>query len=106
MMARAEEPRGFLVLAPWASSQSSRGRLEIGGGMQAEPQPFHVCRGNWSRNESTLLRGGYRPLKPYLEQVKVDQLVLEYATDRAGDLLKFEGKELGLGVVNPRTGSR
>jgi 5-methyltetrahydropteroyltriglutamate--homocysteine methyltransferase len=53
-----------------------------------------------------LLRGGYRPLKPYLEQVKVDQLVLEYATDRAGDLLKFEGKELGLGVVNPRTGSR
>jgi 5-methyltetrahydropteroyltriglutamate--homocysteine methyltransferase len=33
----------------------------------------------------------------------VNQLVLEYATPRAGDLVEFEGKELGLGVVNPRT---
>jgi 5-methyltetrahydropteroyltriglutamate--homocysteine methyltransferase len=33
----------------------------------------------------------------------VAQLVLEYATERAGDLLRFDGKELGLGVVNPRT---
>jgi len=31
------------------------------------------------------------------------QLVLEYATERAGTLVGFEGKELGLGVVNPRT---
>ena len=31
------------------------------------------------------------------------QLVLEYATERAGDLMPFAGKELGLGVVNPRT---
>ena len=64
---------------------------------------LHVCRGNWSRNEDTLLRGGYAPLKPYLERLQVRQLVLEYATDRAGDLLPFAGKELGLGVVNPRT---
>jgi 5-methyltetrahydropteroyltriglutamate--homocysteine methyltransferase len=33
----------------------------------------------------------------------VRQLVLEYATERAGDLIPFPGKELGLGVVNPRT---
>ena len=33
----------------------------------------------------------------------VRQLVLEFATERAGDLMRFEGKELGLGVVNPRT---
>ena len=63
----------------------------------------HVCRGNWSQDESTLLRGGYHPLKRYLERMNVKQLVLEYATDRAGDLMLFEGKELGLGVVNPRT---
>ena len=31
--------------------------------------------------------------------------MLEYATERAGDLLRFEGKEIGLGVVNPRTES-
>jgi 5-methyltetrahydropteroyltriglutamate--homocysteine methyltransferase len=29
--------------------------------------------------------------------------VLEYATDRAGKVLHFPGKELGLGVVNPRS---
>ena len=63
----------------------------------------HVCRGNWSRDETTLLSGGYQPLAPYLERLDVAQLVLEYATDRAGDLMPFGGKELGLGVVNPRT---
>jgi 5-methyltetrahydropteroyltriglutamate--homocysteine methyltransferase len=63
----------------------------------------HVCRGNWSRDETTLLSGGYRPLAPYLERLNVAQLVLEYATDRAGDLMPFGGKELGMGVVNPRT---
>ena len=63
----------------------------------------HLCRGNWSRDETTLLSGGYQPLAPYLERLHVAQLVLEYATDRAGDLMSFGGKELGMGVVNPRT---
>jgi len=63
---------------------------------------LHVCRGNWSRDESTLLRGTYGPLLPFFERMNVRQLVLEYATERAGDLLPLEGKELGLGVVNPR----
>jgi 5-methyltetrahydropteroyltriglutamate--homocysteine methyltransferase len=63
----------------------------------------HVCRGNWSRDERTLLRGSYRPLAPYLDRLRVSQLVLEYATERAGEVLPFGGKELGLGVVNPRT---
>jgi 5-methyltetrahydropteroyltriglutamate--homocysteine methyltransferase len=66
---------------------------------------IHVCRGNWSPDESTLLRGGYYPLSSYLDRMNAQQLVLEYATERAGDLLRFEGKELGLGVVNPRTPS-
>jgi len=64
---------------------------------------LHVCRGNWSKDESTLLKGGYAPLRPYLLRMNVRQLVLEYATERAGDLIPFPGKELGLGVVNPRT---
>ncbi len=62
----------------------------------------HVCRGNWSRDETTLLRGSYQPLAPYFERFQTRQLVLEYATERAGDLMAFPGKELGLGVVNPR----
>jgi 5-methyltetrahydropteroyltriglutamate--homocysteine methyltransferase len=63
----------------------------------------HVCRGNWSRDETTLLSGGYAPLAPFLGRMEVSQLVLEYATDRAGGVLRFDGKELGMGVVNPRT---
>jgi 5-methyltetrahydropteroyltriglutamate--homocysteine methyltransferase len=64
---------------------------------------LHVCRGNWSRDEGTLLSGGYQALRPYLTRLQITQLVLEYATDRAGALVAFEDKELGLGVVNPRT---
>jgi 5-methyltetrahydropteroyltriglutamate--homocysteine methyltransferase len=64
---------------------------------------LHVCRGNWSRDESTLLRGSYAPLAATLAAMPVDQLVLEYATERAGEVMAIEGKELGLGVVNPRT---
>jgi len=63
----------------------------------------HVCRGNWSRDESTLLSGGYQALADCLDRLNVTQLVLEYATDRAGGVIGFAGKELGLGVVNPRT---
>ena len=64
---------------------------------------LHICRGNWSQNESILLRGSYSPLKEYLERAPVQQLVLEYATERAGELMAFSGKSIGLGVVNPRT---
>jgi 5-methyltetrahydropteroyltriglutamate--homocysteine methyltransferase len=72
-------------------------------GLEGVRTGLHICRGNWSQNEATLLRGSYHPLVEYLDRIKVQQLVLEYATERAGDLLKFRGKELGLGVVNPRT---
>ena len=53
---------------------------------------LHICRGNWSQDESTLLRGSYHPLASYLEQMNVQQLVLEYATERAGDILRFDEK--------------
>ena len=62
----------------------------------------HVCRGNWSQDETTLLRGSYQPLTAYFAQMNVDQLVLEYATPRAGDFVPVDGKSIGLGVVNPR----
>jgi 5-methyltetrahydropteroyltriglutamate--homocysteine methyltransferase len=64
---------------------------------------LHVCRGNWSRNESTLLSGGYAPLAAWFERAPVRQLVLEYATPRAGEIVPAGTKELGLGVVNPRS---
>ncbi|CEG26522.1 cobalamin-independent methionine synthase II family protein [Bacillus sp. B-jedd] len=67
---------------------------------------IHICRGNWSTQEQVLLRGPYYPLVPYISRVNVDQLILEYATPRAGELdaiSEFGNKELGLGIVNPRT---
>ena len=67
----------------------------------------HVCRGNWSRKEEVLLRGNYGPMLPYLTQMNIDRLVLECATPRAGEMEVFKEyaneKEIGLGVVNPRT---
>jgi 5-methyltetrahydropteroyltriglutamate--homocysteine methyltransferase len=67
----------------------------------------HVCRGNWSRKEDVLLSGNYGPLLPWLMRMEVDQLVLEMATPRAGEIEVFKEyrneKEIGLGVVNPRS---
>ena len=67
----------------------------------------HVCRGNWSRKEEVLLTGNYGPMLPYLVKMNIDQLVLECATPRAGEMDVFKEysneKEIGLGVVNPRT---
>jgi 5-methyltetrahydropteroyltriglutamate--homocysteine methyltransferase len=72
-------------------------------GLEGVRTGLHVCRGNWSRNEATLLRGNYAPLKPWFARLKVRQMVLEYATPRAGEMLAFAEKEVGLGVINPRT---
>jgi methionine synthase II (cobalamin-independent) len=68
---------------------------------------LHVCRGNWSRSEEVLLSGDYEPLVPCFEKIGVKQFVLEYATPRAGDVdvvgKSLSNREIGLGVVNPRT---
>jgi 5-methyltetrahydropteroyltriglutamate--homocysteine methyltransferase len=76
---------------------------EVVAGIDGVRIGVHVCRGNWSRDETTLLRGGYHALQPYLDRLQVGQLVLESATERAGTLVPFADKEIGLGVVNPRT---
>lgn len=68
---------------------------------------IHVCRGNWSRKEETLLTGDYLPLLCAFEKMNVNQFVLEYATPRAGEIdivgKRLSDRELGLGVINPRT---
>ena len=68
---------------------------------------MHVCRGNWSQQEDVLLRGSYDPLIPYFSQMNINQFVLEYATERAGSIEVLSelpsDKEIGLGVVDPRT---
>ena len=68
---------------------------------------LHVCRGNWSRREEVLLAGDYGPLLPAFTAMNVRQFVLEYATPRAGEIdvvgPALSDREIGLGVVNPRT---
>ena len=68
---------------------------------------LHVCRGNWSRREDVLLSGDYSRLLPAFRAMRVRQFVLEYATPRAGDIAvvgeALADREIGLGVVNPRT---
>ena len=68
---------------------------------------LHVCRGNWSRREDVLLSGDYTGLVPAFRDMPVDQFVLEYATPRAGEVAvvgeALHDREIGLGVVNPRT---
>jgi 5-methyltetrahydropteroyltriglutamate--homocysteine methyltransferase len=68
---------------------------------------IHVCRGNWSRKEETLLTGDYLPLLPAFTKMNVNQFVLEFATPRAGEIevvgKTLNHKEIGLGVINPRT---
>lgn len=53
------------------------------------------------------MSGDYARLLPALERMKINQFVLEYATPRAGDIevvgKNLSDRELGLGVVNPRT---
>lgn len=70
---------------------------------------LHVCRGNWSNDESTLLSGAYTPLLDLFEYVDPDILTLEYSTPRAGDFSTLMESDqiknndiIGLGVENPR----
>lgn len=71
---------------------------------------LHVCRGNWSKDESILLSGPYTPLVSLFEETSPDILALEFSTPRAGELDSLLSSEkikensiLALGVINPRT---
>ncbi|MBE0497340.1 MAG: cobalamin-independent methionine synthase II family protein [Campylobacterales bacterium] len=71
---------------------------------------LHVCRGNWSSDESTLLSGPYTPLVPVFEASGANVLHLEFSTPRAGEIASLFKQStladsiiLGLGVLNPRT---
>lgn len=76
-------------------------------GFPKERLAVHVCRGNWTPDESVALTGDYTPLLPLLSSLHVGTLFLEYCTPRAGELslLSQLPKEMrvGLGVVNPKS---
>lgn len=103
------------MCAALAASSSPEGELEravslmnrVVEGTHGPILGVHVCRGNWSRKEDVLLAGPYDGLIPYLNRMKLDQFVLEYATSRAGAPAALAAlnpqAQVGYGAVNPRT---
>jgi 5-methyltetrahydropteroyltriglutamate--homocysteine methyltransferase len=68
---------------------------------------LHVCRGNWTRDESAALAGDYAPLVPLFSSIPVGTLFLELCTSRAGeiDVLKSLPADvrIGVGVVDQKS---
>jgi len=68
---------------------------------------IHVCRGNWTRDESAALSGDYRPLVPKLKALNVGNYLLELCTPRAGEMEALkdlpQDRRVGIGLVNPKT---
>ena len=79
---------------------------EVVRGLPAERLAMHVCRGNWTPDESAALSGDYRPLLDTLKRVDVGVLFLELCTPRAGeaDVLREipDDRRIGVGVVNQK----
>jgi 5-methyltetrahydropteroyltriglutamate--homocysteine methyltransferase len=78
----------------------------VAEGLPAERLALHVCRGNWTPDESVALRGDYRPLLGLLARAPVGTLFLELATPRAGEMQVLaelpKDKRIGVGVVNQK----
>jgi 5-methyltetrahydropteroyltriglutamate--homocysteine methyltransferase len=75
-------------------------------GLPVERLALHVCRGNWTPDETVALRGDYRPLVGLLARAPVGTLFLEMATPRAGEMEVLaeipREKRIGVGVVNQK----
>jgi 5-methyltetrahydropteroyltriglutamate--homocysteine methyltransferase len=80
---------------------------EVVRSLPRERLGLHVCRGNWTPDESAALSGGYGPLVDALKRIDVGTLFLELATPRAGDVEVLStlpaDRRVGVGVVNPKT---
>ena len=75
-------------------------------GFPRERMALHVCRGNWTPDESVALAGNYAPLVATLAQVRVGAYLLEMCTPRAGEMEILtalpQDARIGVGVVNQK----
>ena len=82
---------------------------EVVRGLPSERLGLHICRGNWTKDESAALAGDYRPLLDILKSAKVGVLFLELCTERAGEAEVLreipDDKRIGVGVVNQKLDS-
>jgi 5-methyltetrahydropteroyltriglutamate--homocysteine methyltransferase len=76
-------------------------------GLPANRLALHVCRGNWTRDESAALRGSYAPLVDLFSSIPVGTLFLELCTPRAGEIEVLKElprmQRIGVGVVNQKS---
>ena len=76
-------------------------------GAPRERTALHVCRGNWTPDESAALTGDYRPLTMLLRSLDVGAYFLELCTPRAGEIEVLKGlpddRRIGVGVVNQKS---
>ncbi len=67
----------------------------------------HICRGNWPAKEKDLSWGGYQNMVTDILEINAKQLVLEFATKRAGTVDVFKehrtDHEIGLGVIDVKS---
>ena len=94
-------------LAPAAELDFATGLLnDLVCGFPTDRLGLHICRGNWTRDESAALSGDYRPLLNLLKRVDVGTLFLELSTPRAGDMTFLRSlpsdKRMAIGVVNQK----
>lgn len=75
-------------------------------GFPRERTALHVCRGNWTPDETVALAGGYEPLVGTLAQVRTGAYLLEMCTPRAGEMQVLralpEDARIGVGVSNQK----
>ncbi len=79
----------------------------VTAGAPRERLAIHVCRGNWTPDESAALTGDYGPLVAHLSSLDVGAYLLELCTPRAGEMEVLRGlpdsSRIGVGVVNPKS---
>ena len=75
-------------------------------GFPRERIALHMCRGNWTPDESACLSGSYAALTPTLSEIRVGAYLLELCTPRAGEVEALralpDDARIGVGVVNQK----
>jgi 5-methyltetrahydropteroyltriglutamate--homocysteine methyltransferase len=93
---------------PLAEELEFAGQLlrRVTDGVEPARTALHICRGNWTRDESVALSGSYEPLLPLLETTEIGTFFLECCTPRAGELKVLaslpQNRRIGVGVVNQK----
>jgi 5-methyltetrahydropteroyltriglutamate--homocysteine methyltransferase len=78
----------------------------VAAGFPREQLALHMCRDNWTPDESACVSGSYEPLVATLSRIEVGTCLLELCTPRAGEMEVLaalpDDRGIGVGVVNQK----